>query len=86
MGLADDCAATQPSTHPHVSRAVAGPIRRVPSGLASYYGRLPPLQGFSMAAAHGVVFALAGALIWKYTYGNPAIKKIEDYYKENPPR
>mgnify|MGYP003390216125 CR=1 FL=1 len=63
-----------------------GPIRRVPSGLASYYGRLPPLQGFSMAAAHGVVFALAGALIWKYTYGNPAIKKIEDYYKENPPR
>lgn len=63
-----------------------GPVKRIPSGVGSYYGRLPPLQGFSMAAAHGVVIALLGSFIFKYGFGDPQIKAIEDYYKENPPR
>lgn len=63
-----------------------GPVRRVPKGIMSYYGRLPPAQGFSMAAIHGTVLALSGGFFYKYFFGDPQIKTIEDYYKENPPR
>jgi hypothetical protein len=65
-----------------------GPVRRVPpaSGFMRSYARMPPVQGFSMAAIHGCIFALAGALIFKYGFGDPQIRAIEDYYKENPPR
>lgn len=63
-----------------------GPMRRTPKGPTSYYGRLPALKGFSMAATHGVLLALAGAFFFKFTVGDPQIKAIEDYYKENPPR
>lgn len=63
-----------------------GPIRRVPKGPMSYYGRLPPLKGFSMAAIHGVAFALTGSFLFKFFVGDPQIKAIEDYYRENPPR
>jgi hypothetical protein len=63
-----------------------GPVRRIPKGPLSYYGRLPALQGFTMAALHGTVIALAGGLLFKFTTLDPQIKAIEDYYKENPPR
>jgi hypothetical protein len=63
-----------------------GPVRRVPKGFLTSYGRMPPVQGFTMAAVHGMIIALGGALIFKYGFGDPQIKAIEDYYKENPPR
>ena len=65
-----------------------GPVRRVApaSGFMTSYGRMPPLQGFSMAAIHGMIFALGGVMIFKYGFGDPQIRAIEDYYKENPPR
>lgn len=63
-----------------------GPVRRVPAGVLTFYGRMPPMQGFSMAAMHGVALALAGSFIFKFGFGDPQIKAIEDYYKENPPR
>jgi hypothetical protein len=63
-----------------------GPIKRTPSGLGSYYGKLPPLQGFSMAAIHGCIFALTGGLIYKYGFGDPQIRTIKQYYIDNPPR
>jgi len=63
-----------------------GPIRRVPKGRMGYYGSLPPVQGFTMAALHGLVIALAGGLSYKYMFGDPQIRAIEKYYQENPPR
>ena len=63
-----------------------GPVRRVPKGFMTFYGRMPPLQGFSLAAAHGVAIAVAGAMGFKYFYGDPQIRAIEQYYEENPPR
>lgn len=63
-----------------------GPVKRVPKGAFTSYGRLPPLQGFSMAALHGVALALTGSLLFKYTFGDPQIRAIEQYYEENPPR
>jgi hypothetical protein len=52
----------------------------------SYYGKLPPLQGFTMAAVHGVALAFCGSFAFKYFVGDPEIRGIESYYKENPPR
>jgi hypothetical protein len=63
-----------------------GPVRRVPKGMLTSYGNMPPLQGFTMAVVHGGVLALAGCLVFKYGFGDPQIKAIENYYKENPPR
>ena len=63
-----------------------GPVRRVPSGVLSSYGRMPPLQGFSMAVIHGTIMALAGSFAFKFFIGDKQIKAIETYYKENPPR
>jgi hypothetical protein len=63
-----------------------GPVKRVPNGILKMYGRAPPLQGFSMAAAHGVALALAASFGFKYFVGDEQIKAIEEYYKENPPR
>ena len=59
-----------------------GPIKRVPNGPFTSYGRMAPAAGFSMAAAHGVVLALAGAIVFKVVIGDPQVKKIQDYYKE----
>lgn len=59
-----------------------GPLARRPSGL----GARPPLQGLVICAAQGLAFALAGGLFYNSYYGNPGLKAIEDYYKENPPR
>ena len=40
-----------------------GPVRRVSKpGVMTSYGRMPPLQGFTMAAIHGMIFAVGGAL------------------------
>jgi hypothetical protein len=63
-----------------------GPVRRRPKGAMSYYGKLPPLQGFTMAAVHGVALAFAGSFAFKYFVGDEQIRGIESYYKENPPR
>ena len=63
-----------------------GPVRRVPTGFTSSYANMPPVRGFSMAAIHGAAIALAGALIFKFGIGDPQIRQIEEYYRENPPR
>lgn len=64
-----------------------GPVHRTPTrGMMSYYGKLPPLQGFTAAAVHGTVLALAGGFAFKWMVGDPEIRAIESYYKENPPR
>lgn len=63
-----------------------GPVRRVPSGMSSHYANMPPARGFSSAAMHGVMFALAGSFVFKFFIGDPQIKAIETFYKENPPR
>lgn len=64
-----------------------GPVARMPvAGIRGYYARMPPLQGFSMAATHGVLLGLAVAGYFKVFMGDPDTKKIEEYYRENPPR
>ena len=63
-----------------------GPVKRVPKGMFTMYSRMPPVQGFAMAAAHAVALGLVGSCIFKYTIGDPQIRQIEEYYKENPPR
>ena len=54
--------------------------------MSSAYAFMSPVRGFSMAATHGMIVALAGAMAFKLLVGDPQIKAIEDYYKENPPR
>jgi hypothetical protein len=64
-----------------------GPVARLPgSGLRGYYARMPPLQGFCMAAVHGTVMGFAVGGYYKYFMGDPDTRSIEEYYKENPPR
>jgi hypothetical protein len=64
-----------------------GPVKRVPSRpFFGHFGRLPPLAGFTQAATFGVVLALSGSMFYKVVFGDPQIKAIEQYYKENPPR
>lgn len=59
-----------------------GPLARRPGGL----GAKPPLQGLVTVAAQGLAIAIAGGLAYRYFIGNPKLRKIEEYYKENPPR
>jgi hypothetical protein len=63
-----------------------GPVRRTPSGVVGYYGKLPPLRGFSMAAIHGCIFAFLGACVFKFGIGDPQVRTIKQYYIDNPPR
>ena len=64
-----------------------GPVARLPaSGIRGYYARMPPLQGFSMAAVHGTILGFGVAGYYKYFMGDPDTKRIEQYYQENPPR
>lgn len=64
-----------------------GPVARLPaSGIRGYYARMPPLQGFSMAATHGLILGFGAALYFKYFHMDADTKKIEQYYRENPPR
>ena len=59
-----------------------GPLARRPSGL----GAKPPLQGLVIVAAQGLAIAIGGGLVYSTFYGYPRLKKIEQYYQENPPR
>lgn len=59
-----------------------GPLGRRPTGL----GARPPLQGLVICAAQGVAVALAGGIAYNVFLGNPGMKAIDDYYKENPTR
>jgi hypothetical protein len=60
-----------------------GPVARRPDG---GIGAMPPLRGLVVCASQGIAVGLAGGLIYNVVWGNPGIKKVEDYYKENPPR
>ena len=60
-----------------------GPVKRTPKGFMTFYSRMPPVQGFAMAAAHGVVLGLVGSFTFKFFVGDPTIASIEQYYKEN---
>lgn len=59
-----------------------GPLARRPGGL----GARPPLQGLVICAAQAFVVALSGGFFYKTFFGDPSIKAINDYYKENPTR
>ena len=59
-----------------------GPLGRRPTGL----GARPPLQGLVICAAQGLAFGLLGGFGYNILIGNPGLKEIEDYYKENPSR
>ena len=68
-----------------------GPVRRTPGpGVMTMYSRMTksagPAQSFSVCAVHAIGIALGVAFGFKYFFGDPQIKAIEDYYKENPPR
>jgi hypothetical protein len=64
-----------------------GPVARMPgSGISGFYARMPPLQGFVYAAAHGLILGFGAAFFYKYTMGDPDTKSIKQYYEENPPR
>ena len=60
-----------------------GPVARRPMG---GIGAMPPLRGLVTCAAQGMAIALAGGFFYTFFIGNPGLKKVEDYYKENPPR
>jgi len=59
-----------------------GPIARRPTGI----GAMPPLRGLVVCASQGLAVAISGGLFYKFFIGDPGLKKVEDYYKENPPR
>ena len=64
-----------------------GPLARNPaSGMRGYYARMPPLQGFYVAAAHGLILGFGVAFGFKFACGDPDTKAIAEYYEENPPR
>jgi len=64
-----------------------GPLARVPAkGISGYYARMPPLQGFVMAAVHGTAIGLGVGLYYKFFMGDPDTKTIKQYYVDNPPR
>ena len=60
-----------------------GPVARRPDG---GIGAMPPLRGLVVCASQGLAVALVGGFIYKFAIGDPGIQKVEDYYKENPPR
>ena len=60
-----------------------GPLARRPAG---GIGAMPPLRGLIVCASQGMAVALLGGIAYNVLIGNPELKKIEDYYKENPPR
>lgn len=60
-----------------------GPVKRVPKGFFTFYSRMPPVQGFSLAAAHAVFLGLVGSFTFKFMFGDPQIRAIEEYYKKN---
>jgi hypothetical protein len=63
-----------------------GPVERTPTGAFSYYANQDPKWGFSIAAIHGMIIGVGASLAFKYFVGDPQIRAIEEYYRENPPR
>ena len=64
-----------------------GPLARVPApGIRGFYARMPPLQGFTMAAVHGAAMGLGVSLYFKFFMGDADTRTIKQYYEENPPR
>ncbi|KAL3943762.1 MAG: hypothetical protein SGBAC_002185 [Bacillariaceae sp.] len=64
-----------------------GPLARVPApGIRGYYARMPPLQGFTMAAIHGTAMGFGVSIFYKLFMGDPDTRAIKEYYEENPPR
>jgi len=59
-----------------------GPLARKGFGLAAK----PPLRAFYICAAQAFVISMIGGFGYNYFSGDPMVKKIEDYYKENPVR
>ena len=60
-----------------------GPLGRRPtSGIAA----MPPLRGLVTCAMQGGVVSLVGGFAYLILVGNPGMKQVEDYYKENPTR
>ena len=59
-----------------------GPVARRATGI----GAMDPLKGLVTCASQGLAVALTGAFFYKFFIGDPGIQKIDDYYKENPPR
>lgn len=59
-----------------------GPVARHATGI----GAMDPLKGLVTCAAQGLAVALTGSFLYKFFIGDPGIQKIDDYYKENPPR
>ena len=60
-----------------------GPLGRRPT---SGVGAMPPLRGLVTCALYGGVVSLIGGVGYLVLFGNPGMKTIEDYYKENPTR
>ena len=58
-----------------------GPVSRRPTGI----GAMPPLKGLVTCASQGLAVALLGGIGYNVLFGNPGVKAIDDYYKENPP-
>jgi hypothetical protein len=64
-----------------------GPVARLPApGIRGFYARMPPLKGFSYAAAHGTLLGFAIAFAFKVGYMDADTRAIKQYYEENPPR
>ena len=64
-----------------------GPVARLPApGITGLYARMPPLQGFCMAAAHGTALGFVVSFYYKFAMGDPDTAAIKKYYEENPPR
>ena len=61
-----------------------GPLARRPT--PGSIGAMPPLRGLVTTAVYGGVVSLACGFAYLVFYGNPTMKKIDDYYKENPTR
>lgn len=61
-----------------------GPLARRPA--AGSIGAMPPLKGLVTCASGGLAFALVGGFGYKFLIGDPETRKIEEYYRENPPR
>eukprot|EP00591_Stephanopyxis_turris_P013418 CAMPEP_0195506594 /NCGR_PEP_ID=MMETSP0794_2-20130614/173_1 /TAXON_ID=515487 /ORGANISM="Stephanopyxis turris, Strain CCMP 815" /LENGTH=63 /DNA_ID=CAMNT_0040632951 /DNA_START=617 /DNA_END=808 /DNA_ORIENTATION=- len=57
-----------------------GPFIRVGRGPAAG----PPLRSLVTVAMQGVGLGLVGAFGWKWTFADPMMRDIDNFYKENP--
>lgn len=61
-----------------------GPLARRPA--TGSIGAMPPLKGLVTCASGGLAFGLVGGFGYKFLIADPETRKIEEYYRENPPR